>query len=112
MNTTYRPTIVLLVLMGAPGFAAEAVRVEGKNIRIELDDTMHSRVVAAFGGQERAVGDFTPSESIRVSGNEIRDFSLQKQKREPDLATAWGRLPNRNYRHGVVAEEDGRCYRV
>src|SRR5436190_3440845 len=83
MNATYRPTIVVLALMGGPGFAAEAVRVEGKNIRIEFDDTMHSRVVATFAGQERAVGNFRPSESIGVSGNEIRDFSLQKQTREP-----------------------------
>src|SRR5690349_15389399 len=79
MRATNRFMIAMLALMGAPGFSAEVVRVEGKNIRIEFDDTAHSRVIAVFGGQERAVGNFTPSESIRVSGNEITDFSFQKQ---------------------------------
>ncbi|HXI41525.1 MAG TPA: glycoside hydrolase family 36 protein [Bryobacteraceae bacterium] len=83
MNTPYKPIIALLALMSAPSFAARVVRVEGKDIRIEFDDTMHSRVIAVLGGQERAVGDFTPSETIRVSGNEIRDFSVQEQTHEP-----------------------------
>jgi alpha-galactosidase len=83
MNTAHRSAVALVALMVAPGFAAEVVRVEGKNIRIEFDDTMHSRVVALLGGQERAVGDFTPSESIRISGADIKDFSLQKQTHEP-----------------------------
>src|SRR6476620_3040946 len=74
--------IVLLVLMGAPGFAAEPARVEGKNIRVEFDDTMHSRVVASLGGQERVVGDYAPSEFIRISGLDVTDFSLQKQTHE------------------------------
>lgn len=75
--------IVALALMAPPGFAAEAVRVDGKNIRIEFNSAMHSRLVATPGGQERAVGDFMPSEFIRVSGNEIKDFALQKQTHEP-----------------------------
>src|SRR5690242_12477967 len=83
MSKTSRPTIVLLALIGAPGFAAEPVRVQGKNIHIEFDGTMHSRVIAVLGGQERPVGDFTASESLRVSGNKIQDFALQKQTREP-----------------------------
>ncbi len=83
MNTTKTSTIALLALMGAPGFAAEAARIEGKDIRIEFDGIMQSRVTAVLGGQERVVGDFTPSESIRVSGNDIKDFSLQKQTHEP-----------------------------
>jgi alpha-galactosidase len=74
--------IVLLVLMGAPDFAAEPVRVEGKNIRVEFDDTMHSRVVATLGGQERVAGDFAPSEFIRISGHDLTDFSLQNQTHE------------------------------
>jgi alpha-galactosidase len=83
MSATPRPTIVLLALMVAPGFAVEGVRVEGKNIRIQFDDTMHSRVVALLGGQERPVGDFTSSESIRVSGTDVQAFSLQRGTREP-----------------------------
>jgi alpha-galactosidase len=85
MSATPRPTIVLLALMVAPGFAVEGVRVEGKNIRIQFDDTMHSRVVALLGGQERPAGDFTSSESIRVSGTDVQAFSLQRGTREPVL---------------------------
>src|ERR1035437_9222913 len=83
MNQTPVQMIVALALMAPPGFAAEAVRVDGKNIRIEFNSAMHSRLVATPGGQERAVGDFMPSEFIRVSGNEINNFALQKQTHEP-----------------------------
>ena len=82
-NATKTPMIVVLALMGAPAFATETAHVDGKNIRIEFNGAMHSRVVAVLGGKERVVGEFTPSGSIRVSGNEISDFSLQKQSREP-----------------------------
>jgi len=75
--------IAVLLLMGIQGFAAEPVRVDGKNIRVEFNASMHSRIVAVLGGQERVVGDFAPSESIRVSGNAVEDFALQKQAREP-----------------------------
>src|SRR5580700_4112342 len=75
--------LVLIAWAGAPGFAAEGARVDGKNIRIEFDGNMHSRVVALLAGQERVIGDFTSSEFIRVSGREVADFSLQDQKREP-----------------------------
>ncbi|HYM05051.1 MAG TPA: glycoside hydrolase family 36 protein [Terriglobales bacterium] len=78
-----RPILAIFTLMGTSAYAAETVRVEGKNIRVEFNATMHSRLVAVLGGQERVLGDFTPSESISVSGNEITDFHLQKQAREP-----------------------------
>jgi alpha-galactosidase len=82
MNATPRRAVALLALTAAQAFAAETVRIEGKNIRLEFDDAMHSRVIGVLGGQERAVGDFTPSESIRISGADIKDFSLQKQTHE------------------------------
>jgi alpha-galactosidase len=83
MNETKRFLIATFALMGVPAFAAEAARVAGKNIHIEFDGAMHSRVVATLVGHERVVGDFAPSESIRISGNEITDFSIQKQTSEP-----------------------------
>src|SRR5579872_4420630 len=83
MRQTPALMIVALVLMAAPGLAAEAASVEGKNIRVEFNGAMHSRLVAVLGGQERVVGDFAPSESILVSGKGIEDFALQKQTREP-----------------------------
>ena len=61
---------------------AENARVTGKNIRIEFDNSMHSRVVGVFAGQQNVIGDFTPSESIRIEGSDIAEFRLQSQRRE------------------------------
>jgi alpha-galactosidase len=83
MNQTPARMIAALALMGATGFAAETARVEGRNLRVEFNAIMHSRVVAVLGGRERVLGDFTPSECIRISGNEITDFALQAQTHEP-----------------------------
>ena len=75
--------LVAIAWAGAPGFAAEGARVDGNNIRIEFDGHMHSRVVAVLAGQEHVIGDFAPSEFIRVSGRDVTDFALQDQKRGP-----------------------------
>ncbi len=63
--------------------AADGARVDGQNIRIEFDANMHSRVVKLLAGQESVIGDFSPSEFIRLSNRDITDFTLQAQKREP-----------------------------
>ena len=68
--------------LGASAFAATGVRVTGRNIRIEFDGVLHSRVVALTDGQERALGDFTPSEFLRVSGKYVTDFTVRSQRRE------------------------------
>src|SRR5450755_3266866 len=84
MTTILGQTImVALALAGSAGLAAEAARVEGKSIRIEFDAAMHSRVVALLGGRERVLGDFTPSEYVRVAGSDIQDFVFESQKSEP-----------------------------
>ena len=80
MNATKTPMIIVLALMAAPSFAAESASVTGRNIRIEFDKNMHTRVVALFGGREIVIGDFSPSESIRVAGRDITDFALQDEK--------------------------------
>ena len=43
---------------------------------------MHSRVIASFEGQQRVIGDFTPSESIRISGHDSTDFSMRTERHE------------------------------
>ena len=53
---------------------------EGKNIRIEFDRAMHSRVVAMFDDGEHIVGDFTPSQTIQVSGTDVKDFAIQPER--------------------------------
>jgi len=59
--------------------APPAASVDGKNIRIEFDASMHSRVIAKFDGKEIPVGDFAPSEFITVDGKPVQDFVLGKQ---------------------------------
>src|SRR5215469_6494440 len=75
--------LIALVTIGQAGFAQVVARVQGKSIRIEFDNAMHSRVVALLDGGEHVIGDFTPSEFIRLSGTEIQDFAIQEQKRDP-----------------------------
>jgi alpha-galactosidase len=75
--------IAALAVTGQFGIAQEGARVDGKNIRIEFDRAMHSRVVALLDSGERRIGDFTPSETVRVAGAEVKDFTIESQRREP-----------------------------
>ncbi len=74
--------IALLTSLSRSGLAAETVRIDGKNIRVEFDRSMHSRIVALFPPRERVIGGFSPSEYISVSGKEVGEFSLQNEHRE------------------------------
>jgi alpha-galactosidase len=60
---------------------SRTARVDGKDIRIEFNNNLESRVVAKFAGKDIALGNFAPSETVTVAGNEIRDFTLQNVKR-------------------------------
>ncbi len=60
--------------------AADQAKVEGKNIRVEFDNKMHSRVIARFDGKETVLGPFTASETITVDGTEVTDFALGGSK--------------------------------
>src|SRR5438046_1444662 len=62
--------------------ASQRAQADGRSIRIEFNETLHSRVVAKFEGKEIAIGDFAPSEFITVAGKDIRDFTLREVKRE------------------------------
>src|ERR1035437_9164605 len=73
-----------------PGVAAAApllAKVEAKNIRIEFDSSLHSRVTARFTRGEIVLGDFGPSECIIIDGKEMQDFALSgtTQKTVHDL---------------------------
>jgi alpha-galactosidase len=57
-------------------------QLEGKNIRIEFNELSHSRIVALFDGKEKPLGEFTPSETLTVNGQEVQDFPLSEQKKE------------------------------
>ncbi len=74
--------IAAIAAISQSGIAQETVGVQAKNVRIEFDRAMHSRVVAVFDAQEHVIGDFTASEIISVSGAEIKDFTIQSHKQE------------------------------
>jgi len=59
------------------------VSLAGKGIRLEFNQAMHSRVVALLPNGEIALGDFTPSEIIRVAGKEVTGFTLSGSGRKP-----------------------------
>lgn len=83
--------IGVLAVMAQPGSAQVATSVAGKNIRIEFDRSMHSRVVAKFDGREELIGNFTPSETIRVAGVDVKDFTQQGSRSGPRGDTQiWG----------------------
>ncbi len=82
MNTRKSSMIAVLGLMSAYAFAPQGARPSPFHIRIEFDKLMHSRVAAYFGGHERVIGEFTPSEFIRVAGRDITDFTRQEDVEE------------------------------
>jgi len=68
-------------LICAPAALAQTgARVDGKEVRIDFNQSLHSRVVARLDGKEIVIGVFAPSEYITVAGKEIKDFSLSDQK--------------------------------
>jgi len=71
-----------LLLATASLQSAPSPRVDGKNLRLEFDASLHSRVVATVGGKAIPLGPFAASESIRIGGKNIEDFALSGQKRE------------------------------
>lgn len=68
----------LLLILAVPSIHA----VEGKNLRIEFNELLHSRVTAKLDGRRLVIGPFTPSESITASGRQVQDFSWSDQKQE------------------------------
>jgi alpha-galactosidase len=79
-----------MAVTGQLASAQVAARVEGKNIRIEFDGVMHSRVAALFDGREEVIGDFRPSETIQVAGVDVKDFTMQGSRSSGKNTQIWG----------------------
>jgi alpha-galactosidase len=67
------------LLRSAPPSSA---KVESRNIRVEFNALMHSRVTARFDGRETELGQFGPSETIIIDGRELTDFTLKESRRK------------------------------
>ena len=66
----------------APARAATVIGIESKNIRVEFNSLLHSRIVAKFDGKATPLGDFGPSEFVTAGGSPIQDFKLTGHKQE------------------------------
>jgi alpha-galactosidase len=62
--------------------AAANVQIESKNIHVEFDSLMRSRIVAKFDGKEIPLGDFGPAEFVTSGNSVIRDFTQTSHKQE------------------------------
>ena len=67
---------------GAPSQTASVIGIETKNIRVEFNSLMHSRIVAKFDGRATPVGDFGPSEFVTAGASPIQDFKQSGHKTE------------------------------
>ena len=65
-----------------PGVTLDALQLQSPNLRIEFDATMRSRIIARFGGEDRALGPFTASESVRGAKRAWEDFPVVSHQRE------------------------------
>lgn len=65
---------------GSP--ASDRAQIEGKDIRVEFDRMLRSRVAARFDNRETLLGPFTASESVTTTANIVTGFTLSSQKSE------------------------------
>src|SRR5262249_3463914 len=80
---------VLVIALGVvlPAVAAaQNVKLVGKDISLELDADLHSRVIAGAGD---ALGPFSASETVMTSTGEVSDFAFAEHTEEP-LSDALG----------------------
>jgi alpha-galactosidase len=73
--------VCVCLLPATPAWASEqAFRAAGRNLALEFDGRMRSRIVARFEGAEVPLGEFRPSDFVVVSGREVADFPLKETK--------------------------------
>lgn len=86
-------TVIIMITNIISVTAAEdspALRVDGKNISIEFDNLLHSRVIARIGEKEQILGSYTVSEFISTENEEKTDFALtgsSSQKIHDDIGS-------------------------
>lgn len=70
-------TINLLIVSLLLSSCGKHILIEGENIKIEFNKSMHSRVIAKFDGRSIHVGNFTSSEYLTVAGKKLADFQFK-----------------------------------
>ncbi len=69
-------TTALAIGLISCGGTGSAAQVQGKNITIQFNKMLNSRVLAHFDGRTIQLGDFRPTEFITVGGQDIQNFTL------------------------------------
>ncbi|MEJ2637416.1 MAG: hypothetical protein P8184_19275 [Calditrichia bacterium] len=69
-------TTALAIGLISCGGTGSAAQVRGKNITIQFNKMLNSRVLAHFDGRTIQLGDFRPTEFITVGGQDIQNFTL------------------------------------
>jgi alpha-galactosidase len=62
--------------------ASANMQIESKNLRVEFDPVLHSRIVAKFDGKDIPLSAFGPSEVITANGSVMADFTQSSHKQE------------------------------
>ncbi len=77
------PAVLVLFLMISCDRSDDVVlTVEGKGIRLEFNERLHSRVVSTLDHKEVVLGRFTPSEFITIAGQKMTDFRMTHHSSE------------------------------
>jgi alpha-galactosidase len=73
--------VVFLIVFATVSIAEAQVafRVDGGKISIEFDEHLNSRIVSRIGDNSIIMGDFTPSEFVKINGKDYKDFQLRDQ---------------------------------
>ena len=98
-------------MLFTPLWAAPAViSIESKNIRVEFDSLLHSRIVAIFDGKATPLGDFGPSEFVTAA--DLADAGLHAQRAQAGerARRTRPRAPPFDYGHCRRSAEDRRGY--
>jgi len=76
--------VMLSCLLTAQTAAPASVKAEisGKNLRLEFDRMLRSRVVARFDNRETRLGPFTASESVTTTRKIVKQFTFSSQNTE------------------------------
>jgi alpha-galactosidase len=76
--------VVLSCVLTAQTATPAPVKAEiaGRNLRVEFDRMLRSRVIARFENRETPLGPFTASESVTTTGRTVTQFTFSSQKSE------------------------------
>jgi alpha-galactosidase len=62
--------------------ASVKAEIAGKNLRVEFDRMLRSRVIARFDNRETPLGPFTASETVTTTARTVTQFTFSSQKSE------------------------------